>query len=47
MYSNNDYDYWLLYSDTYTPKSYISVNVSKPISVGNVMVILQQFHGNQ
>jgi hypothetical protein len=39
MYSNNDYDYWLFYSDTYTLKNYITVNVSKPTSVGNVTVI--------
>lgn len=39
MYSNNDYDYCLFYSDTYTLKNYITVNVSKPTSVGNVMVI--------
>jgi hypothetical protein len=29
----------ILFSDTYILENYVSVNVSKPTSVGNVMVI--------
>lgn len=42
MYSNNNYDYYSYYFIQiliYVLKNYVSVNVSKPTSVGNVMVI--------